>query len=158
MDADGEEQAPGAPAAGARQILRPCRPAVDSTRAYRYARAMARWSPTSRSEIADSTGGAAELLRGLGIIDPRELDVDRLWAERRGRGDERWCEIPVGAKPTGELQNIIIRAKDFGGFGFHSVVIGTSGSGKSEFFLSLVYGIALTHFPEVAVSTSSSST
>ncbi|MCV7103213.1 type VII secretion protein EccCa [Mycobacterium palustre] len=117
-------------------------------RAYRYARAMARWSPTSSSEIADSTSGAAELLRALGISDPRELDVDRLWAERRGRGDERWCEIPVGAKPNGELQNVIIRAKDFGGFGFHSVVIGTSGSGKSEFFLSLVYGIALTHSPE----------
>lgn len=117
-------------------------------RAYRYARAMARWSPTSRSEIADLTSGAAELLRALGIGDPRELDVDRLWAERRGRGDERWSEIPVGAKPNGELQNIIIRAKDFGGFGFHSVVIGTSGSGKSEFFLSLVYGIALTHSPE----------
>lgn len=100
-------------------------------RAYRYARAMARWSPTSRSEVTDSTSGAAELLRSLGISDPRELDVDRLWAERRGRGDDRWCEIPVGAKPNGELQNIILRAKDFGGFGFHSVVIGTSGSGKS---------------------------
>lgn len=117
-------------------------------RAYRYARAMARWSPTSRSEVTDSTSGAAELLRSLGISDPRELDVDRLWAERRGRGDDRWCEIPVGAKPNGELQNIILRAKDFGGFGFHSVVIGTSGSGKSELFLSLVYGIALTHSPE----------
>jgi type VII secretion protein EccCa/type VII secretion protein EccCb len=117
-------------------------------RAYRYARAMARWSPTSSTEIADSTSGAAELLRALGISDPRELDVDRLWAERRGRGDERWCEIPVGAKPNAELQNVIFRAKDFGGFGFHSVVIGTSGSGKSEFFLSLVYGIALTHSPE----------
>ncbi|QUR69460.1 type VII secretion protein EccCa [Mycobacterium spongiae] len=117
-------------------------------RAYRYARAMARWSPTSRSEVTDSTSGAAELLRSLGVADPRELDVDRLWAQRRGRGDERWSEIPVGAKPNGELQNIIIRAKDFGGFGFHSVVIGTSGSGKSEFFLSLVYGMALTHSPE----------
>jgi type VII secretion protein EccCa/type VII secretion protein EccCb len=117
-------------------------------RAYRYARAMARWSPTSRSEIADSASGAAELLRALGIGDPRTLDVERLWAERRGRADERWCEIPVGAKPNGELQNVILRAKDFGGFGFHSVVIGTSGSGKSEFFLSLVYGIALTHSPE----------
>lgn len=49
-------------------------------RAYRYARAMARWSPTSRSEVTDSTSGAAELLRSLGISDPRELDVDRLWA------------------------------------------------------------------------------
>jgi len=117
-------------------------------RAYRYARAMARWSPTTRSEEPDSASGATELLRALGIGDPRDVDVDRLWAERRGRGDERWCEIPVGAKPNGDLQNVVLRAKDFGGFGFHSVVIGTSGSGKSEFFLSLVYGIALTHSPE----------
>ena len=111
----------------------------------------ARWRGGRRPAAARlpiPTSGAAELLRALGISDPRELDVDRLWAERRGRGDERWCEIPVGAKPTGELQYIILRAKDFGGFGFHSVVIGTSGSGKSEFFLSLVYGIALTHSPE----------
>lgn len=117
-------------------------------RAYRYARSMARWSPTSSAEAADSTSGALELLRARGIADPRELDVDRLWAGRRGRGDEGWCEIPVGAKPNGELQNIVLRAKDFGGMGFHSVVIGTSGSGKSEFFLSLAYGIGLTHSPE----------
>ena len=45
-------------------------------RAYRSARAMARWSPTSSSEIVDSASGAAELLRSLGISDPRELDVD----------------------------------------------------------------------------------
>ncbi|WP_046315045.1 type VII secretion protein EccCb, partial [Mycobacterium sp. UM_Kg1] len=117
-------------------------------RAYRYARAMARWSPTASVDVADAGSGALELLRALGIDDARELNVDRLWAERRSRGDERWAEIPVGAKPSGELQNIILRAKDFGGYGFHSVVIGTSGSGKSEFFLSLVYGIALTHSPE----------
>lgn len=117
-------------------------------RAYRYARAMARWSPTAGVEAADSGGGALELLRALGIEDARELNVDRLWADRRSRGDERWAEIPVGAKPNGGLQSVVLRAKDFGGFGFHSVVIGTSGSGKSEFFLSLVYGIALTHSPE----------
>ena len=45
----------------------------------------------------------------------------------------KWAIVPVGAKPNGELQNVVLRAKDFGGFGFHSVVIGTSGSGKSEF-------------------------
>ncbi|MGD9622210.1 MAG: type VII secretion protein EccCa [Mycolicibacterium sp.] len=117
-------------------------------RAYRYARSMARWSPASGTEITDAGSGAVELMRALGITDPRDLDVDRLWAERKSRSDERWCEIPVGAKPSGELQSINFRAKDYGGFGFHSVVIGTSGSGKSEFFLSLVDGIALTHSPE----------
>nr|WP_313957380.1 type VII secretion protein EccCa [Mycolicibacterium llatzerense] len=117
-------------------------------RAHRYAVAMARWSAATKTEFADSGSGTAELLRSRGIDDPRVLDVDRLWANRRSRADESWGVVPVGAKENGELQEIIFRAKDFGGFGFHSVVIGTSGSGKSEFFLSLVYGIALTHSPE----------
>jgi type VII secretion protein EccCa/type VII secretion protein EccCb len=116
--------------------------------AYRYARALARWSPMSAGELSETDSQAGELLRALGINDPRRLDVDRLWADSRGRGDPKWAMSPVGVKPGGELQYVIFRAKDFGGFGFHSVVIGTSGSGKSEFFLSLVNGIALTHSPE----------
>ena len=116
--------------------------------ANRYARALARWSPMSAGELSETDSQAGELLRALGIGDPRQLDVDRLWAESRGRGDPKWAMAPVGVKPGGELQYVIFRAKDFGGFGFHSVVIGTSGSGKSEFFLSLCNGIALTHSPE----------
>jgi type VII secretion protein EccCa/type VII secretion protein EccCb len=123
---------------------------TDST-ADRYARKLARWTPASAGEspATDSQGG--ELLRALGINDPRRLDVDRLWAESRGRGDPNWATVPVGVKPSGELQHVILRAKDFGGFGFHSVVIGTSGSGKSEYFLSLCNGIALTHSPEAFI-------
>ncbi|MFZ3306935.1 MAG: type VII secretion protein EccCa [Mycobacterium sp.] len=119
--------------------------------ANRYARAIARWSPMSAGELSETDSQAGELLRALGISDPRQLDVDRLWAESRGRGDAKWAMVPVGVKPGGELQYVIFRAKDFGGFGFHSVVIGTSGSGKSEFFLSLCNGIALTHSPETFI-------
>lgn len=119
--------------------------------ANRYARAIARWSPTTAGELSgmDSQGG--ELLRLLGIGDPRNIDVDRLWSERRGRGDPKWGMVPVGVRPNGELEHIVLRAKDFGGYGFHSVVIGTSGSGKSEYFLSLCNGIALTHSPETFI-------
>ncbi|OBK93944.1 type VII secretion protein EccC [Mycobacterium asiaticum] len=120
---------------------------ADST-ANRYARALARWSPMSADELSETESLGGELLRALGISDPRELDVDKLWAESRGRGDPRWAMVPVGVKQNGELQYVILRAKDFGGYGFHSVVIGTSGSGKSEYFLSLCSGIALTHSPE----------
>src|SRR6201995_3037036 len=119
--------------------------------AYRYARALARWSPMSAGELSETDSQAGELLRALGINDPRQLDVDRLWADSRGRGDAKWAMVPVGVKPGGELQYVILRAKDFGGFGFHSVVIGTSGSGKSEYFLSLANGIALTHSPETFI-------
>ncbi len=119
--------------------------------ANRYARAVARWSPMSAGDLSETDSQGAELLRALGISDPRRLDVDRLWAESRGRGDHKWAMVPVGVKPGGELQYVIFRAKDFGGFGFHSVVIGTSGSGKSEFFLSMCNGIALTHSPEAFI-------
>lgn len=123
---------------------------ADST-ANRYARALARWSPMSAGELSETDSQGGELLRALGIADPRELDVDRLWAESRGRGDPKWAMVPVGVKQGGELQYVILRAKDFGGYGFHSVVIGTSGSGKSEYFLSLCSGIALTHSPETFI-------
>ncbi|WP_343710120.1 type VII secretion protein EccCa [Mycobacterium sp.] len=119
----------------------------DST-ANRYARAVARYSPATAGEVSKTGGRGSELLGALGIGDPRHLDVERLWTESRGRGDPRWAMVPVGVRPNGELQHIALRAKDFGGFGFHSVVIGTSGSGKSEYFLSLCTGIALTHSPE----------
>ena len=119
--------------------------------ANRYARAVARWSPMSAGDLSETDSQAGELLRALGINDPRQLDVDRLWADSRGRGDPKWAMVPVGVKSGGELQYVIFRAKDFGGFGFHSVVIGTSGSGKSEFFLSLCNGIALTHSPETFI-------
>lgn len=114
----------------------------------RYARALARWSPTAAGDRPDAESKGGELLRALGITDPRNLDVDRLWAESRGRGDPRWAMIPVGIRPGGDVQYVILRAKDFGGYGFHSVVIGTSGAGKSEYFLALCNGIALTHSPE----------
>jgi type VII secretion protein EccCa/type VII secretion protein EccCb len=121
------------------------------TTANRFARALARWSPMSAEDLSETDSQGAELLRALGISDPRQLDVDRLWADSRGRGDPKWAMVPVGIKSGGELQYVIFRAKDFGGFGFHSVVIGTSGSGKSELFLSLCNGIALTHSPETFI-------
>jgi type VII secretion protein EccCa/type VII secretion protein EccCb len=115
--------------------------------ANRYARALARWSPATAVDTVATRNRGDELLQALGLGDPRHLDVDRLWTSSRGRSDPRWAMIPVGVKPGGEIQHVILRAKDFGGYGFHSVVIGTSGSGKSEYFLALCNGIALTHSP-----------
>jgi type VII secretion protein EccCb len=124
---------------------------LPASTADRYARALARWSTSTTAGFSEPGNQGMELLRSLGISDPRQLDVERLWADSRGRGERRWAMIPVGTKPSGELQHIILRAKDFGGYGFHSVVIGTSGSGKSEYFLALCNGIALTHSPETFI-------
>lgn len=96
----------------------------------------------------EPNGGVAELMRLLGTDDISVLDVDRLWADRGSSADERWGVVPVGVTSDGELQELVFRPKDLGGFGVHSVVIGSTGSGKSTFFESLVYWIALTHAPE----------
>ncbi len=125
--------------------------ALTESTAMRYARALARWSPAANAPLADTGGMGVELLRAMGIADPRHLDPDTLWSQSRGRGDAQWATVPVGVRPGGEVQNVIMRAKDFGGYGFHSVVIGTSGSGKSEYFLALCNGIALTHSPEAFI-------
>jgi type VII secretion protein EccCa/type VII secretion protein EccCb len=119
--------------------------------ANRCARSLARWAPATADELSIADSQGAELLHALGIDDPRDLDLDRLWANSRGRADPRWAMVPVGVKPGGDLQYVILRAKDFAGYGFHSVVIGTSGAGKSEYFLSLCNGIALTHSPEAFI-------
>lgn len=124
---------------------------LTATEAARCARALARWAPQAPGALPTHRRPGGELLRSLGIDDPRHLDVRRLWAQSRSRGDPRWAMVPVGVRPDGEIQHITLRAKDFGGFGFHSVVIGTSGSGKSEYFLSLCSGIALTHAPETFI-------
>lgn len=68
-DADGEDNRP-APLLRVNNKFFAHADQLSVHRAYRYARAMARWSPTSRSEIADSVSGATELLRALGISDP----------------------------------------------------------------------------------------
>lgn len=92
--------------------------------------------------------GAAMLMQYLGIEDPRSLDVDRLWADRRSRADAQWAAIPVGVTADGELQELIFQAPFCGGDGFHSVVTGASDHDRTMFFETLIYSIALTHSPE----------
>ena len=126
----------------------------------RYARRELRQPvcPSARPLVSDECRRAVgdrqpgwELLRALGMQRSARTDVDRLWGESRGRGDHKWAMVPVGVKQGGELQYIILRAKDFGGFGFHSVVIGTSGSGSRSTSCRCAAGSALTHSPETFI-------
>jgi len=59
-------------------------------------------------------GQGAELLRALGITDPRRLDIDRLWAQRRGRAD------PLRRRVTGD--QFRVPALEFLEFGEKPVV------------------------------------
>ena len=84
-----------------------------------------------------------ELLR---LGDPHTIDVDRTWRPRAPRDRLR---VPIGVGPTGHAVDLDIKESAQGGMGPHGLVIGATGSGKSELLRTLVLGLAVTHSPEV---------
>ncbi len=116
--------------------------------AERFARSMASWRPVgAATAAAASDGPGRDLLEVLGIRDARKLDVDRLWSARRTQ-NRLWMRFPIGLDPTGEVVELDLKETSQYGMGMHSVLIGFSGSGKSETIITEVTSLALTHSPE----------
>jgi type VII secretion protein EccCb len=115
--------------------------------AERFARTMAPWRPVGAATAVTSDGPARDLLEVLGIRDARKLDVDRLWSARRTQ-NRLWMRFPIGLDPTGEVVELDLKETSQYGMGMHSVLIGFSGSGKSETIITEVTSLALTHSPE----------
>jgi DNA segregation ATPase FtsK/SpoIIIE, S-DNA-T family len=82
----------------------------------------------------------------LGIDSPEALAVDSLWRTRAARNRLR---VPIGLDAGGQPVELDIKESAQGGKGPHGLVIGATGSGKSELLRTLVLGLALTHSPEV---------
>ena len=55
---------------------------------------------------------------------------------------------PIGLGEDGRLVHLDIKESAQQGMGPHGLVIGATGSGKSEFLRTLVLGLAMTHSPE----------
>ena len=82
----------------------------------------------------------------LGIAGPEALDLPGLWRSRPARSRFR---VPIGLDAGGQAVELDIKESAQGGMGPHGLVIGATGSGKSELLRTLVLGLALTHPPEV---------
>ncbi|MCG5433043.1 type VII secretion protein EccCb [Mycobacterium sp. MYCO198283] len=115
--------------------------------AERFARAVSSWRPVGSASTVSTDGPARDLLEVLGIRDARVLDVDRLWSARRTQG-RQWMRFPIGLDPSGEVVELDLKETSQYGMGMHSVLIGFSGSGKSETIITEVMSLALTHSPE----------
>lgn len=115
--------------------------------AERFARSLSCWRPAGAACPVSSDGPARDLLEVLGIRDARRLDVDRLWSARRTQ-NRLWMRFPIGLDPSGELVELDLKETSQYGMGMHSVLIGFSGSGKSETIITEVTSLALTHSPE----------
>lgn len=86
-----------------------------------------------------------ELTGLLGIHDLHSADLTRLH-ERRAPGDR--LRVPIGLAADGSQVALDIKESAQGGMGPHGMLIGATGSGKSELLRTLVLGLALTHSSE----------
>ena len=104
------------------------------------ARALAPLRDRSANDPAGS--GHVGLMELLGHGADR-LDSDRPWSDEGAR-----LSTPIGLDQRGEPLILDIREPALGGMGPHGILIGATGSGKSELLRTLVLGLAARNSPE----------
>jgi len=102
-------------------------------------------------EVAEETGAgpkkavSAELTDLLGLPDVRDFDPAVAWRPRRARDRLR---VPIGLTVDGQPMILDIKESAQQGMGPHGMLIGATGSGKSEVLRTLVLALAMTHSSE----------
>ncbi len=94
----------------------------------------------------DALARSTELTDLLGIGDIYSVNYDQTWRPRPPRDRLR---VPIGVGADGSSVALDIKESAQQGMGPHGLVIGATGSGKSELLRTLVLGLALTHSPEI---------
>ncbi len=90
----------------------------------------------------DALAGDLDLPQLLRLGDPYQVDPGVTWRPRAARDRLR---VPIGVGADGHTVDLDIKESAQGGMGPHGLVIGATGSGKSELLRTLVLGLALTH-------------
>ncbi|HEY6494979.1 MAG TPA: type VII secretion protein EccCa [Trebonia sp.] len=83
----------------------------------------------------------------LGIRNPRVFDVPGKWRPRAAQAAR--LRVPIGVTEDGEVVELDLKEAAQGGMGPHGLLIGATGSGKSELLRTLVIGLAATHSSEI---------
>ncbi|MGV0731846.1 type VII secretion protein EccCa [Mycolicibacter sinensis] len=117
--------------------------ALTTDEAAHLARRLSRWdsNPTHAGLRSASTRGAT-FTTLLGIPDASRLDVPALWAPRN-RDEE--LRVPIGVTATGEPLIFDLKDEAEGGMGPHGLMIGMTGSGKSQTLMSILLSLLTTH-------------
>jgi ESX secretion system protein EccC len=112
------------------------------------AEAMARRLAPLRASDSNSSRRASSdisLTSMLNLGDLAALDVARGW---RKRPLAEILSVPIGLSSEGDAVRLDLKESALGGDGPHGLVIGATGSGKSELLRTVVTGLALTHPPD----------
>nr|WP_203837104.1 type VII secretion protein EccCa [Actinoplanes humidus] len=88
-----------------------------------------------------------ELTTLLGIRDANSFDVQALWRSRQPQRNR--LMVPIGVTEEGEVIELDLKESAQGGMGPHGLLIGATGSGKSELLRTLVVALAATHSSEI---------
>jgi len=88
-----------------------------------------------------------ELTALLGIRNPRTFDVAAKWRPRAVQSAR--LRVPIGVTGAGEIVELDLKESAQGGMGPHGLLIGATGSGKSELLRTLIIGLAATHSSEI---------
>ncbi|NDJ91666.1 type VII secretion protein EccCa [Mycolicibacter kumamotonensis] len=107
------------------------------------ARRLSRWdsNPTHAGLRSAGTRGAT-FTTLLGIADASRLDVPALWAPRPREEELR---VPIGVTATGEPLIFDLKDEAEGGMGPHGLMIGMTGSGKSQTLMAILLSLLTTH-------------
>lgn len=81
----------------------------------------------------------------LGLGDPEGFTADQGWLPRPPRDRLR---VPIGVGPDGGAVELDLKESAQDGMGPHGLLIGATGSGKSELLRTLVLALAATHSSE----------
>jgi S-DNA-T family DNA segregation ATPase FtsK/SpoIIIE len=81
----------------------------------------------------------------LGLGDVHALDPATAWRPRPSRDRLR---VPIGVDPGGDPVHLDLKESAEQGMGPHGLVVGATGSGKSELLRTLVLALATSHSPE----------
>ena len=103
------------------------------------ARRLAPWRLTDDDTVEEVRAAT----RALGF-DPRDVDPSRDWTPR---GDERLV-VRLGLDPDGDPVELDLKETARGGSGPHGLLVGATGSGKSELLRTLVLTLAVQHAPD----------
>jgi S-DNA-T family DNA segregation ATPase FtsK/SpoIIIE len=93
----------------------------------------------------DPLTGPTDFMDLLGLDDVRSSDLELAWRQRPARDRLR---VPIGVAEDGSPVHLDLKESAQQGIGPHGLVIGATGSGKSELLRTLVLGLAMTHSPE----------
>ncbi|HIV57199.1 MAG TPA: type VII secretion protein EccCa [Candidatus Stackebrandtia faecavium] len=114
--------------------------------------ALARQLSPLRQSMATSGGDDDGAFEGnltftdlLDIGDPYDYNPERAWAPRPNRDRLR---VPIGVGPDGLPVDLDLKESAQDGMGPHGLMIGATGSGKSEALRTLVLALAAVHSPE----------